>query len=56
VARERDAHLTSPDLTRGADQERLGLGPTELLTRSRVSLVQFEQRVIQLLHEVTSAA
>jgi len=36
-----------------AEQDRLRLGPTEFLTKSRVSLEQFESRVVDLLSVVT---
>jgi PAS domain S-box-containing protein len=39
-----------------ADQERLRLGPTEFLTKSRVSLEEFESRVIDLLNRVSELA
>ena len=42
------AHEVSP-----ADQERLRLGPTEFMTKSRVSPEQFEQRVVELLETMT---
>jgi CheY-like chemotaxis protein len=43
------------------DQQRLRLGPTEFLTKTRVSPEQFEQHVVRLLRrlgqqEVSSAA
>jgi PAS domain S-box-containing protein len=38
----------------GADQSRLRLGPTEFLTKSRSSLADFEEHVIQLLDTVTA--
>jgi PAS domain S-box-containing protein len=44
------AHEVSP-----ADQERLRLGPTEFMTKSRVSPEQFEQRVVELLETMTTA-
>ena len=36
-----------------AEQARLRLGPTEFLTKSRVTIQEFENRVIELLHLVT---
>ena len=39
-----------------ADQDRLRLGPTEFLTKSRVTLEQFESRVVELLNRVTHAS
>jgi len=35
-----------------SDQDRLRLGPTEFLTKTRVSLEQFEQNVVRLLHRL----
>src|SRR5205823_750805 len=37
-----------------AEQKRLTLGPTEFVTKSRVSVQEFEQRVIRLLRAVTT--
>jgi hypothetical protein len=37
-----------------ADQARLRLGPTELLTKSRDSLEEFESRVVRLLDTITT--
>jgi PAS domain S-box-containing protein len=52
-ARERFAHVplvvyTAHEVTT-ADQDRLRLGPTEFMTKSRVSPEEFEHRVIELL-------
>ena len=38
-----------------SQRERLTLGPTEFLTKSRIAPEEFERRVIQLLDNVTSA-
>jgi hypothetical protein len=37
-----------------ADQERLRLGPTEFLTKSRASLQEFETHVVRLLETITT--
>jgi PAS domain S-box-containing protein len=43
----------SAEEVRSGDQERLTLGPTEFVTKSRVSIEEFQQRVIRLLSVVT---
>lgn len=57
-AREKFAHVplvvyTAHEVT-ASDQERLRLGRTEFMTKSRVSPEQFEQRVIELLATMTA--